>query len=317
MYSRIAILAVAVATLIVLSFTTTGAQTPPLDKPALTAELDQPYTGTGARINLDQNYTIEHVYPGSPASTAGVLTGDRILAVNGTELEGKTAHEVLSLFSVGGAGAEVVLKVSRQDVQEPLTFSIIVGTVIPDRVLLYWNDVEGADSYDLWEWEDAWVHLDTIAAKDFDGSFQILGRKRGIKYYYTVRAFTDAGEKSDWADFVSVTYLTLEAANPTPTPIPSPTPIPDTCVIIHTHTNTPPRLQAGTQSAFIERFGEDPENRAIGLARFFASRNHIEISYIVTTSDDHRITIWELWQGCEFAGYQIYRIDDNDQVIPD
>ena len=76
MYRRIAILAVAVATLIVLSFTTTGAQTPALDKPALTAALHQPYTGTGAVIDPDQNYTILHVYPGSPASKAGVLAGE-------------------------------------------------------------------------------------------------------------------------------------------------------------------------------------------------------------------------------------------------
>ena len=111
------------------------------------------------------------------------------------------------------------------------------------------------------------MQIETIAAEDFDGTLQLLGRKRGVKYYYTVQALSDAGEKSDWADYVSVTYPTLEAADPTPTPIP------DICLIVATHNSATLRLQAGTLSEFIGRFGETPADFTIHTARFFAGRN--------------------------------------------
>ena len=75
------------------------------------------------------------------------------------------------------------------------------------------------------------------------------------------------GKKSDWADYVSVTYPTLEAADPTPTPIP------DICLIVATHNSATLRLQAGTLSEFIGRFGETPADFTIHTARFFAGRN--------------------------------------------
>jgi carboxyl-terminal processing protease len=84
------------------------------------------YFGIGAIVNQNEvgNVVIVHPFPGSPAAESGLLPGDVVLEVEGTEIQGMTLEDSVSLIR-GPAGTSVRLLVQRQDVEEP--FELVVS----------------------------------------------------------------------------------------------------------------------------------------------------------------------------------------------
>lgn len=75
------------------------------------------YVGVGITISVredGQGLDIQEVTTDSPAQAAGVLAGDRLVAVDGTDIRGMTTTEVGTLVK-GKEGTSVVLTLIRQD----------------------------------------------------------------------------------------------------------------------------------------------------------------------------------------------------------
>lgn len=87
--------------------------TDPKENESFFNSLDGVYEGIGLEVDIiDGQLTAVAPLAGSPAESAGLRSGDIILAVNGDSVVGKTLAEVLEKIK-GPAGTVVVLKVAR------------------------------------------------------------------------------------------------------------------------------------------------------------------------------------------------------------
>jgi carboxyl-terminal processing protease len=73
------------------------------------------YVGIGVTIKRDENNNIiiSNVYADSPAEKSGIKAGDRIMAVDGTEITSENSDELVDMVR-GKAGTTVVITVYRQ-----------------------------------------------------------------------------------------------------------------------------------------------------------------------------------------------------------
>ncbi len=92
------------------------------------------YTGTYAGVGMQlmdggegQRITVTRVFVGSPAEAAGVLRGDRIIAVNGEEFYGATMSQAVELMR-GKPGSEVTITYQRGD-EEPFDLTLMRQTI--------------------------------------------------------------------------------------------------------------------------------------------------------------------------------------------
>lgn len=107
------------------------------------AELSGEYEGIGAYVDTTTEFlTIISPMPGSPAEQAGLLPGDRVIAIDGEDMTG-LEPELVRLKVIGPAGSSVHLTISRDDEPEALDFDIrrdrirvksASGRMLEDRV---------------------------------------------------------------------------------------------------------------------------------------------------------------------------------------
>ncbi len=82
---------------------------------ALEEELGRILYGIGVYLTMDESQaTVTATVPGSPAERSGIQAGDRVIAVNGDFLTGKSLEEVTSLIR-GEAGTRVNLLIRREN----------------------------------------------------------------------------------------------------------------------------------------------------------------------------------------------------------
>lgn len=84
-----------------------------------TFDLNPNYGGIGAYVNMDENnriYIARPIYSG-PAYRAGLLSGDKIIAVDGWDTADRSQQEIIARLK-GPAGTKVVLKVHRRGWKE-------------------------------------------------------------------------------------------------------------------------------------------------------------------------------------------------------
>ena len=318
-----------------LPFVTTSAtaQQNTLSKPVLTAELRPTYVGLGTFIDMkDGQWTVILTVGGSPAEAAGITAGDIISTVDGQSLAGKSEEEVAALLP-DQVGTVVALTVFRPSAQETYALLLTVSTIEPNIVELTWAAVSGAVHYEMWEWtvNDGWLQV------EIDGSihlteteYQLYGLTAGVKYFYTVRAVDSASGVSEWSEYASITW-TPPASTPIPTPSPTPTSMSsteatatptatavaeapstatptatpraasvDSCTFVYT-ASVSNELQPQTLSAFSTEFGESPRSVNVHTAWFHPDSGTIDVGYLVLTSQNQWVMIWETWSGCAFS----------------
>jgi len=83
------------------------------------------FQGIGAWVDMDEEGKPELVgiFEDGPAEHAGLLAGDRVLAVDGTSVVGGTLYEAISLIR-GPEGTKVVLLIEREDVADPFEVTV-------------------------------------------------------------------------------------------------------------------------------------------------------------------------------------------------
>lgn len=105
--------------------------------------LEGSFEGIGAYVGQEEGrFIIIAPIRGSPADVAGIVAGDIVLEVNGTEVTGMAEWEVIALIR-GPAGSSVNVTVLHPDAEEPVELTIERGWIDIESVL--WARIPGTD----------------------------------------------------------------------------------------------------------------------------------------------------------------------------
>jgi carboxyl-terminal processing protease len=97
------------------------------------------FGGIGVTLDFhEHDVRIAGVMPDTPAATAGLLPGDRIVALDGVPIEQLTPDDIRKHLR-GPAKTLVQLAVARQGVTEPLKIAVQRARIVPDTVSLKEN----------------------------------------------------------------------------------------------------------------------------------------------------------------------------------
>lgn len=100
------------------------------DYQELQAETDGHFGGIGIELGLvDDYFTVIAPLDDTPASRAGLVSGDRIVALDGTPLRGEKLADVIERLR-GEPGSEVVLSIVRADQQQPLDVTLARAEIV-------------------------------------------------------------------------------------------------------------------------------------------------------------------------------------------
>ncbi len=95
----------------------------PVEYSDATAPLEG-YSGIGAWVNTEGEFlTITEPMKGSPAEEVGLISGDKIIAIDGVDMTGIVA-ELARQKVLGEAGTQVVLTIAREGVEQPFDVTI-------------------------------------------------------------------------------------------------------------------------------------------------------------------------------------------------
>lgn len=100
---------------------------------AASAHLEgEEYEGIGAWVDITGDYlTIISPMPGSPAEKAGLVPGDKVIAIDGVDMTGMDG-EAVRLKVIGPKGSTVVLTIAREGVAEPFDVQVHrEGIIVP------------------------------------------------------------------------------------------------------------------------------------------------------------------------------------------
>jgi len=146
----------------------------PEEAQTFTNEMKGTFEGIGAEVGIKNNQLlIIAPLEDSPAKKAGLLSGDKILKINGQDTTGLSLSEAVSKIR-GPKGTEVKLLISREGFSEPKEFTIV-------RDLIKVKSV----SWEMKNSEIAYIRLrsfDENSANEFkDAATEILAKNpRGI-----------------------------------------------------------------------------------------------------------------------------------------
>ncbi|MCL2199752.1 MAG: S41 family peptidase [Defluviitaleaceae bacterium] len=138
---------------------------------AFHARTEGTFVGIGVHISVEEDdpfITITNTFRDAPAANAGILPGDKIVAVDGIEVIGRQREDVVSMIT-GPAGTTVTLTILRPYEHERLYFEITRARVEVPTVfheMLYTE--QGAVGYIRLE------GFDRVTANQFDNALSEL-----------------------------------------------------------------------------------------------------------------------------------------------
>ncbi len=110
---------------------------PRREKSYFEESLDQQYGGIGIEVGLDgpkKQLVVMNARVGMPAYKAGVLAGDRIVAIEGKSTDGFEMQDAVDSLR-GKPGTEVTVSVQREGHEQPLDFHLVRSLIKVDSVL--------------------------------------------------------------------------------------------------------------------------------------------------------------------------------------
>jgi carboxyl-terminal processing protease len=94
-----------------------------------TSSLNGGYEGIGAWVDSNQEFlTIVSPMPGSPAESAGLKSGDTVIAVDGVDMTGVDGQLVIQKI-IGPAGSQVTLTITRKGADQPFDVKVTRGKI--------------------------------------------------------------------------------------------------------------------------------------------------------------------------------------------
>lgn len=97
-------------------------------------ELEGSFNGIGAEIAIkNSQLTIVAPLPGTPADQAGLMPGDKVLAIDGYDTRGITVDYAVSMIR-GEPGTDVKLTIMRDGLEEPKEFTVARNIIHIDSV---------------------------------------------------------------------------------------------------------------------------------------------------------------------------------------
>ena len=97
----------------------------PLENQIFLDEVSGSFEGIGAEVGIRDNLlTVISPLDGNPAQKAGIMSGDRIIEIDGESSQGMTLNEAVSRIK-GPKGSEVVLNIFRDGFEDLKEFKIV------------------------------------------------------------------------------------------------------------------------------------------------------------------------------------------------
>lgn len=97
---------------------------PPRSFSTFRSDTEGEFGGIGVEVDFrNDQVTVIAPIEGSPADKAGIRPGDKIVAIDGTPVRGKSATELVERMR-GPAGAEVTVTIRRESAERPLNFTL-------------------------------------------------------------------------------------------------------------------------------------------------------------------------------------------------
>lgn len=133
------------------------------------------YGGLGIRIDVKDGWvTVVATLPNTPAERVGLLSGDRIIEVDGQSTEGWTSEDAVRALR-GPKGAPVTIRVARVGLAEPISFRIVRDEIRIVSVRTF--DVEPGITY---------IRLDQFSEESGDEIRKLLAERatglRGVLF---------------------------------------------------------------------------------------------------------------------------------------
>jgi len=98
-----------------------------------TYDVEAPFSGVGLELRSDGGIRVVRPGTGGPAETAGVLAGDVIVAVDGTDTTAMSLEDTVNLIR-GPSGTPVELTIAREGIATPLTIIVERSRVEPQNM---------------------------------------------------------------------------------------------------------------------------------------------------------------------------------------
>jgi carboxyl-terminal processing protease len=116
-------------------------------------QVDGDFVGVGILIRHDDRRRIKIVNPleGSPAARSGIKAGDIIVGVEGKDTVGWSLNQAVDEIT-GPADREVVLRIEREDLDEPFDVAVMRDQIKMRSVNGWWKNELSAEGEPDWDW---------------------------------------------------------------------------------------------------------------------------------------------------------------------
>ena len=139
-------------------------------------QLEATYVGIGAEVRQTPKGVFLQPISGSPAARAGMRGGDRILAVDGKDVKGKSSDSIVGLVS-GPMDTAVRLTLSREGVTDQFDIDVTREEVEREAVLGWRQKGVDVDGRPIWDWLiDPHAAIAFISIREFRED--VIGRFR-------------------------------------------------------------------------------------------------------------------------------------------
>jgi len=153
---------------------------PPADAEVFKEDISGEFSGVGMELGLREgSLVVVAPLKNSPAERAGILSGDKVIGVDGKPTEGMAVDVAVKLIR-GPKGTPVVLTLAREGVERPFEVTIVRDTIVVPVINSYLRE-DGVYMLELYSFSANSTELFRQALRDFilSGSNKLILDLRG------------------------------------------------------------------------------------------------------------------------------------------